>query len=437
MAVLSGAACNVATPPTNAEIGNVVPLNDGWEFQQEGASAWLPAEVPGDAITDLFRNGQIDNPFHGTNEESLQWVANQNWIYRCIFDLKSDRILSHSSELELVFEGIDTYAEIRLNGTLLDKTDNMHRTHVLPVPKEISSPCTLEVSLKSAVSMGLKEMAALPRLIPTSNENKPLPERTSSVTRKAKYHYGWDWGPRLVSCGIWRPVSIRTADRIASEEIQLTLISVDDEVAVYEVAGPHELQHGQLQIAQSETQPVQWEASPWSSGKCQLRIFDPQRWWPRGMGQQPLYSFHWNNSRAGTSPSVLAFETSNGFVRRMSGAPHLHAPSMARSFLRKAPTSSHPISSQPAHKLAEDRLIEAALDANMNMLRVWGGGVYPSDSFLNKCDEAGLLVWQDFMFACGMVRGDAAHQSNVKTRSNRPVEKGSKSPEYGIDLRKQ
>ena len=413
MAVLSGAACNVATPPTNAEIGNVVPLNDGWEFQQEGASAWLPAEVPGDAITDLFRNGQIDNPFHGTNEESLQWVANQNWIYRCIFDLKSDRILSHSSELELVFEGIDTYAEIRLNGTLLDKTDNMHRTHVLPVPKEISSPCTLEVSLKSAVSMGLKEMAGLPRLVPTSNENMPLSQRTSSVTRKAKYHYGWDWGPRLVSCGIWRPVSIRTTDRIASEEIQLTLISLDDEVAVYEVAGPHELQHGKLQIAQSETQPVQWEASPWSSGKCQLRIFDPQRWWPRGMGKQPLYSFHWNNEE-----QEIAFRFGIRNIEWIR-SPDEWGTSFACSvndqmFFAKGANIIPPDFFPTRAQAAEDQLIKAALDANMNMLRVWGGGVYPSDSFLNKCDEAGLLVWQDFMFACGMVRGDAAHQSNVK-----------------------
>ena len=180
MAVLSCAGCNMVTPPQNTEISNVLPLEDGWEFQQEGASNWLPAEVPGDAITDLLRNGQIDNPFHGTNEESLQWVANQNWIYRCIFDLKTVPLLSDSAALELVFEGIDTYAEIRLNGTLLGATDNMHRTHVMAIPEEISSPCTLEVSLKSAVSMGLKEMAAMPRLSRSRREQAASRERPST-----------------------------------------------------------------------------------------------------------------------------------------------------------------------------------------------------------------------------------------------------------------
>ena len=413
IAVLSCAGCNLATPPQNANISTVLPLEDGWEFQQEGTSNWLPAEVPGDAITDLLRNGQIDNPFYGTNEESLQWVANQNWIYRCIFDLKTVPLLSDSAALELVFEGIDTYAEIRLNGTLLGATDNMHRTHVMAIPEETSSPCTLEVSLKSAVSMGLKEMAALPRLIPTSNENKPLPERTSSVTRKAKYQYGWDWGPRLVSCGIWRPVSIRSAECIAPEEIQLSLISVDDDVAVYEVAGPHELQNGQLQITQSDSQPVKWDVSPWSAGKCRLRIFNPERWWPRGMGQQPLYSFHWNN---GKQDIAFRFGIRNIEWIRSSDewGTSFECAINGQMFFAKGANIIPPDFFPNRAQGAEDRLIEAALDANMNMLRVWGGGVYPSNSFLNKCDEAGLLVWQDFMFACGMVRGDAAHQSNVK-----------------------
>ena len=413
MAVLSCASCNVTTPPTNAEIATVIPLNAGWEFQPEGANIWLPAEVPGDAITDLLSNGEIDNPFFGTNEESLQWVANQNWIYRCIFDLKTEPLLSTSAELELVFEGIDTYAEIRLNGTLLGKTDNMHRKHVLPVPKETSSPCTLEVSLKSAVSMGLKEMAELPRLIPTSNENKPLSERTSSVTRKAKYQYGWDWGPRLVSCGIWRPVSIRTTDRIDTEEIQLSLISVDEDVAVYEVTGPHELEHGQLQITQSDSKSVQWDASPWNAGNCQLRIFDPQRWWPRGMGKQPLYSFHWNNDE-----QEIAFRFGIRNIEWVR-SPDDWGTSFActvndQMFFAKGANIIPPDFFPARAEATEDRLIKAALDANMNMLRVWGGGVYPSNSFLNKCDEAGLLIWQDFMFACGMVRGDTAHQSNVR-----------------------
>ena len=413
MAVLSCASCNVTTPPTNAEIATVIPLNAGWEFQPEGANIWLPAEVPGDAITDLLSNGEIDNPFFGTNEESLQWVANQNWIYRCIFDLKTEPLLSTSAELELVFEGIDTYAEIRLNGTLLGKTNNMHRTHVLPVPNETSSPCTLEVSLKSAVSMGLQKMAELPRLIPTSNENKPLSERTSSVTRKAKYQYGWDWGPRLVSCGIWRPVSIRTTDRIDTEEIQLSLISVDEDVAVYEVTGPHELEHGQLQITQSDSKSVQWDASPWNAGNCQLRIFDPQRWWPRGMGQQPLYSFHWNNDE-----QEIAFRFGIRNIEWVR-SPDDWGTSFActvndQMFFAKGANIIPPDFFPARAEATEDRLIKAALDANMNMLRVWGGGVYPSNSFLNKCDEAGLLIWQDFMFACGMVRGDTAHQSNVR-----------------------
>lgn len=406
-------------------------LDENWEFRQSGDTSWMPANVPGDVMTDLMQQGQLDNPFQGTNERIAQWVENQDWFYRCVFDLLESEHLSTSPKQELVFQGIDTYAEIRLNGSMLLETSNMHRTFVLPIPDTIQSPCTLEINLKSAVKSGMKVMANQKRLIPTSNESRPLNERTSSVTRKAKYQYGWDWGPRLTSCAIWRPVILRERNTLQPDDIRLTLISLDDQEAIYEIEAPPSIQSGEISLSGPQNKDVKWHSTPWEAGRCRMNISFPELWWPRGMGDQPLYSLKWN----GIDNSIcVRFGIRDIHWNR---TPDAYGTSFqcvvnGQSFFAKG-ANIIPPDYFPARSMAlEDDLIAAATEANMNMLRIWGGGVYPSESFLNLCDENGVLIWQDFMFACGMVRGDAGHQANVKFEAIDQLKKMRNHPCIGI-----
>jgi beta-mannosidase len=408
-----------------------VVLNEAWEFQKSGDTSWMPAHVPGDVMLDLMRQGRLNDPYQGTNERTAQWVENEDWLYRCVFSLLQSKDSSTAPTQELVFQGIDTYAEIRLNGTLLLETENMHRAYVLPIPEAIQSPCTLQITLKSAVKSGLDIMAYQPRLIPTSNENRPLDERTSSVTRKAKYQFGWDWGPRLTSCAIWRPVILREKSTLQSHDILLTLMSIDENEAIYEINAPSSIHDGQLSLLGPRNEPVRWHTTPWESGRCQLHISSPELWWPRGMGNQPLYALNWN----GIDHSIrVRFgireiqwnrtpdDWGTSFQCEVNGQP----------FFAKG-ANIIPPDYFPARSLnLEDELIASATQANMNMLRIWGGGVYPSESFLNACDENGLLLWQDFMFACGMVRGDSAHQANVKFEAIDQLKKMRNHPCIGI-----
>jgi beta-mannosidase len=429
LAVLSG--CSDFQNSKEDDSYQEVILHEGWEFRQKGDTSWMPAKVPGDVMTDLMRQDKLDDPFQGTNERAAQWVEDQDWFYRSVFDLLQSEDLSTRPAQELVFKGIDTYAEIRLNGTMLLETDNMHRTYVLPIPEIIESPCTLEIALKSAVESGMKVMANQPRLIPTSNESRPLNERTSSVTRKSKYQFGWDWGPRLTSCAIWRPVVLRERSPLESDDIQLTLISLDDQEAIYEIDAPTAIQLGEISLYGPNNKRVIWHMTPWESDKCRLYIDSPALWWPRGMGNQPLYSLNWNginNSfcvRFGVrdiqwNRTPDAWGTS--FQCEVNGQP----------FFAKGANIIPPDYFPARSVTLEDELIASATEANMNMLRIWGGGVYPSESFLNSCDENGLLIWQDFMFACGMVRGDSAHQANVKFEAIDQLKKIRNHPCIGI-----
>ena len=190
---LSG--CESPSAPACVGINN-------WELFLPKTNEWLPVEVPGDAVTDLLKHERITDPYFGTYEDSLQWVERQNWVYRTRV-LVSD----YATESVLRFEGLDTYASIVVNDSLLLETDNAHRAYEVALPpSEVA--WNIEVTLHSPVEHGQAILDAQPRNIPVSNEMKPIGEQTSSVTRKPYYHFGWDWGPRLVSAGISGPVTI-------------------------------------------------------------------------------------------------------------------------------------------------------------------------------------------------------------------------------------
>lgn len=402
-----------------------INLDHNWQFRQANQEQWHHAEVPGTVHQDLLANQIIENPLLGFNENKVQWVENKDWEYRTSFIADNDILAK--DVVELCFEGLDTYADVYLNKQLLFSSDNMFagiKASIKPLLKRGTNE--LRVCFHSPVVKGLEKRKAYGYALPMPNELGPDEVKSSSFTRKAPFHYGWDWGPRLVTSGIWRPVSLQAWNNAVIEDVHVVtnglnaneaLITVNSSIRV-EKAGRYALRllfNGE-EAAMSETLSL-------STGvfkqNLEFAVKDPQLWWPNGRGEACLHDLecrleheeaiiHTCSLRFGIRTIKLVqkpdakghtfyFEV-NGIPVFMKGANVIPSETIT------------PAISRETHK----RLIANAKAANMNMLRVWGGAIYENDYFYQLCDENGLLVWQDFMFACALQPGDDAHLENIR-----------------------
>ena len=188
-------------------------LNENWQFKEKGTQKWLVAKVPGCVHTDLIDNGIIEDPFYRLNESKVQWVDKKDWVYLNQFETSKEEFERTNHELQ--FEGLDTYAKVYLNDSLILNSNNMRRTYNVDVKKNLKKGTNyLKVILESPIRKGIEIYDALDYKIPVSANDQaetgevPEGKRISVFTRKAGYHYGWDWGPRLVTSGIWRPIKL-------------------------------------------------------------------------------------------------------------------------------------------------------------------------------------------------------------------------------------
>lgn len=404
------------------------PLTRNWTFKHSDSAAWLPASVPGSSHLDLLDNGLIEDPFFGDNEQALQWIGDSDWEYTATFygDYLRDR-----KNVELVFEGLDTYATVYLNDTLILQADNMFRTWEVDIVKLLKEKENT-VLVRFSSPGKIEEQKA-------SRVNYSLPE-IRGFTRKAPYHYGWDWGPRFVTSGIWKPVYIRAWDEARIEKTRLELTRLDDSIARYSVTVDvlsSKNQPAILEVLVNQEQPaaellhIRLDAGS-NAIEAVIDIKAPQLWWPAGLGDQPLYAFDFilktpgsidsASVRTGIREVALVQERDSigeTFYFRINGKPVFmkganYIPQ--DNFLTRVPDEKY------------EKTIQSALDANMNMLRVWGGGIYEREIFYDLCDEKGLLVWQDFMFACNMYPGDQAFLENVQNEAIEQVRRLSPHP---------
>ena len=309
-----------ATIHANAQLQKQT-INNGWKFYYAKASKWYAATVPGTIHTDLLSNKLIADPYFGDNEKKLQWIDKENWDYKTSFTV-SHKILQQKN-IELVFDGLDTYADIFLNGKLLFSADNMFRqwrANIKPVLKSRNEILIRFYSAKNKVDSIAK--SKLPFVVP---------DNPRVYVRKAQYHFGWDWGPTYITCGIWKNIFIE--------------------------AYPEP----QKEIPFINKRKIELVQEPDSIGKTFYFKIDGKPVYLKGANFIPSEMF---------------------------------LPRLKKEDYRK--------------------IILAAKDANMNMLRIWGGGIYEDDAFYDLCDEYGIMVWQDFMFAGGMVPGDEHFFNNIK-----------------------
>jgi beta-mannosidase len=408
-------------------------LNATWEFRQTGTTIWLPATVPGTVHTDLLANKKIEDPYYRLNEHDLQWIDKVNWEYRTALNLSAE--MAQKQNIIMEFDGLDTYAGVYINDYLVLSADNMFRTWSVNVKNQLhQGENQVRILFKSPIIIGLQKQEALGFGLPAGNDQSVLGglgnNTISMFTRKAGYHFGWDWGPRLVTSGIWRKVTIHAWDNQKIENIHIVqnslgaksaLLKAEIEISAGE-AGKQGLKiNVNNNLVASQEIELQKGTHIYSVA---FEIKNPKLWWPNGLGEQVLYSII---AVLGNDQAVADSKSVKTGLRTIKLIRNPDADGKGESFYFEV--NGRPVFMKGANYIPNDvfltivtpekyeTVVKTAAHSNMNMLRVWGGGSYEDDLFYDLCDKYGILVWQDFMFACTMYPGDSAFLDNVKNEA--------------------
>lgn len=428
LVTLLGACEHVNKPAQEQLLQNSV-----WEFQKVGDTAWLAATVPGCVHTDLLAHGLIPDPFYGTNEDSVQWVENANWQYRTRFSISESQALAPS--ITLNFEALDTYAAILLDGEEIGSSSNAFRPMSIELTGKVTAGAhELVVVFESPVQHN-KVLAADAALTPTA-QNDAGEIKVSPWTRKPAYQFGWDWAPRLLSSGIVRPVELAISHKPTLRDVTLRAnLLPGDTVGEIIIIGLLSHRTENVTMRATITGPggnygkqEALQMLEHNSLGSRIVVANPELWWPAGMGEQAQYTcaitLHQNGEVLDSSVHSIGFRTVELVQQRDSiGTPFYFKVNGEKLWAKGAniiPQDAFPSRVEDAWQHA---LVRDMVRSNFNMVRVWGGGSYLPDAFYDACDSAGILVWQDFMFANAMYPdGDDFHQNvaqEVASQSSR------------------
>jgi beta-mannosidase len=403
------------------QIPKKILLHDNWTFQKAGSDSTYPARVPGCVHLDLMDNGLIPDPFFGENEKNVQWIEKKDWVYQTRFRAGS-QLLSFG-HIDLVFEGLDTYATVYLNGEEILRADNMFRTWQIDVKNKLHrGQNELKVVFRSPVMVNRDKASTLPYTLPDER----------AFTRKAPYMFGWDWGPRLVTSGIWKPVYFETWNEVKFGNWKIITDSLGEDKAklrlIMKVNANDSMKLDcKCKVSRNERKTIPVDLVPGENTLVfPFEIDAPKLWWTHNLGEPFLYDFSLSlnegekvveqlRDKFGIRTIELITDKDDhgrGFYFKLNGVP---------VFMKGA--NYIPQDNFPTRVNWEgyEKLVRDARDANMNMLRVWGGGIYENDAFYKLCDEYGIMVWQDFMFACAMYPGDPSFIENVNEEAEQQV----------------
>ncbi len=378
-----------------------IQLNGIWDMAC-GDGRHFPARVPGSVLQTLQEQGDIPDPFDGMNEYAARERTRRAYTFSRLFSVDAEML--RAPHADLVFGGLDTLAEIRLNGRTLIHADNMHRTWRIPVRDMLREG---ENRLEAVFSPALDAAEAAARQYPEVTYTGGSELAGSWALRKAHYMFGWDWGPCLPDAGIWRDIRLEVYEH-RLEEIRIRQAHGAEWADVFVTA-----MTGAERTEMTLTDPdgvTAAEAQAPAGETAALRVSHPRLWWPNGLGEQPLYTLRVRAAgRDGTTEdeAVLRIglrtlgvsrekdEWGEEFALQCNGVKFF---AMGADYI--------PEDSMPARmsRGKTESLLKDCRDAHFNTLRVWGGGFYPGDDFFDLCDEMGLVVWQDLMFACNTYR---------------------------------
>ena len=442
--------------PSLANALTTQSLDAGWQFRiapgdvhakdHPRTMQWSSATVPGSVQTDLMSLKLIPDPYWRDDEAKVQWVGLSDWQYRKRFNV--DAATLARAHIDLVFDGLDTFADVYLNGHMILAADNMFRRWRVPAKAWLHAGTnTLEVRLYSPIKRLqpwlLKQPYALPGEFDSAFGDEPKGKQTANYVRKAAYQYGWDWGPRFVTEGIWQNVKLESWDGLRLADFHVAQPHVTADIAKLDAqldvkADAPESAHIALRWrapdggTQSLSRDVELKAGD-NRIEIPFEIAHPHRWWPVGYGKPDLYDFHVDVTVGDKTLASDDKETglrSLGLRRRKDpwGKSFEFVVNGVPIFAKGAnfiPPDIFPMRATPAQFR---KLLESARYANMNMLRVWGGGYYLPDDFYATADRLGLMVWQDFMFGGAIPPSDAAFLGNVRVEATQQVQRLSDHP---------
>ena len=421
-------------------------LNNNWNFALADSSSvetltnqiiktgkWFPATVPGTTHTDLLNNNLIEDPFYSDNELKLNWIADCDWIYQTEFDFKD----AAEKNVDLVFEGLDTICEIYLNDVKLGDIDNMFLSYRYDVKKILKPTANLlKLIFKSPLKYAFEQEEKYGKL--------PVALNSSRVyIRKAQYSFGWDWGPSFPTSGIWKKIFLeeyndarmenitfntkKLKEDLAEVEVNANVISGKSSNLLLHVIISHEKNIYEKKIKIKDVKRV----------RMSFKIKKPKLWWPNGEGEQNLILL---NVRILNKDNIVLDESIKYVgIRKLELILSEKKESSFKFRINNKDIYCQGINWIPADsflpRIAKEKyaeLLSFAKQANMNIVRVWGGGIYEDDEFYSLCDRLGLLVWQDFMFACGSYPEHELFIENVKKEVTQNVLRLQHHPSLAI-----
>jgi len=407
-------------------------------------AGWVDVSIPGDLYLALHAAGRLPDPFGDRTEPECEWVKDREWWWCADFDAPS---LAANQRLVLNFEGLDTFATVWLNGKTLGSTDNMFRAWSFDIGQHV-----MPGSNKLVVSFTPTSTVVVDKTMPVwSIISDPIEETKRNFIRKAQFGWGWDWGPRLPTIGIWKPVMLRVETMAAIDAVKFTTrdissardratVSVDVAVDAFSsdamLTAEIVLRDPSGEIVQQRTITLEH-----AKASVEFDIDDAQLWWTPELGVANLYAMH-VALRAGEQ--IIDFRDMKVGIRTITIDTSSDADEPGANFFRfvlnGVPIFARGVCWVPASsfvgavdELHYRHLLQMGANANMNMIRVWGGGVYEHDAFYDVCDELGLLVWQDFMFACAPYpEHEPAFIDNVRAEVRHQIERLRHHPSMAV-----
>ena len=416
---------------SSAQESRRIDLCGEWDFRQSGSEHWIRASVPGCVHTDLMSAGLIDDPFYGRNEKSIQWIGEKDWEYRKTFTISEADLLV--SNMWVVLEGVDTYADISVNGLPVGTTDNMFRTWRFDISDKLKvGDNQLTIRFESVFRHDMPRYLDAPYRLMAWPNNDQSDIWLSLYARKAGYHYGWDWGPRLITAGLHGSVYVESWNDWKIQSVFFKTLSLDKPSARTGKARTADLQADIEVLSDMEcdafitisrgSQKVCGEKVVLKKGlnsyKLPFTIRNPHLWWSNGLGKAHMEEFTVRVDACGNTASLtddIGIRTAEVIREDDDQGRKMTVRLNGYDVFCKG-ANWIPIDNFPHMRERRDYayLLESAALSNMNMIRVWGGGLYESEDFYELCDSLGIMVWQDMAFACGMFPSDSTYLSNVK-----------------------
>jgi len=410
-----------------------IVLNKNWKFKVSDVSGelekftkWMSCSVPGTVHTDLLDLGLIEDPFFEDNELKLQWISNCDWIYKTSFDLPDE--FKNDSPVLIVFEGLDTIAEVWLNKIQIGNFNNMFRRYELDITSKIKDKNNeLEIKFTSAIKYAKSLEEKYGKLYVEVNTERVY-------IRKAQYSFGWDWGPSFPTMGIYKPIYLLQKDKVSINNLKFSTLEISENKAVVEVDVDVEgivnsdcileislSLKGQL-IEEKTVKDV------FNTNKVRMEIDNPALWWPSCQGDQPLYIL--SIVLKNINKKIIDFDKRKVGIRTIELILEENGENTFKMLVNKKEIFIKGVNWIPTDsflpRVSDERYRKfffLAKKANCNMIRIWGGGVYERDILYELCDELGLMIWQDFMFTCGSYPEHEEFIENVRIEVMQNVER--------------